>query len=109
MELQRTPKEIGNILNNNILYCPLKNIMDYVEMPREKRQELIENRANYLVKKEWQRWTPGVGFYRIIKDIIKDDSELLNLIYSKKRNVANVVLNVAEFAGIAYGISAFIK
>ena len=57
-----------------------------------------------LRKSEWQRWAPGIGVYRLIKDHIVDsgkDGNLLCTLHSKTYETANSIYNIVQGFAIA--------
>ena len=104
----KKPKDIGKFLGDDFFYHQ-GSIESWEDIPLEKKESLIEERAKSLIKNEWQRWTPGLGFYRLIKDgFINEDSRILSLIHSNKYNFTNIAINVAEFGGIIYGLTGLL-
>lgn len=50
-------------------------------------------RFEELRKKEWQRWTPGLGFYRVMKDSPKD-TIILKTFYGEIYHELNLAYNL---------------
>ena len=55
-------------------------------MGLEKIGEEEGKRCKKLRANEWQRWTPVVGFYRLIKDELNGDRERLDDMYPEQYN-----------------------
>jgi hypothetical protein len=64
------------------------------ELTRPQKRTIVEERVQSLIKTDWQRWTPFLGFYRMLKDIITRDSILLTEMRPLGYTVANIAYNV---------------
>jgi len=84
-----------------------KNIEDIAEGGNfliEKYEVLTGNdpslRCAELRKREWQRWFPGLTFYRSIADEFNHDSLLLNAIHSDGYQALNGIYNFGTTVGL---------
>ncbi|HLD01055.1 MAG TPA: hypothetical protein VJC39_04885 [Candidatus Nanoarchaeia archaeon] len=70
---------------------------------KAERQRIAE-----LEKTEWQRWVPGLGTYRLIKDEITGDQSRLdgmhNLVYNSLVSRYNIVVGSVSLFLIAAGL-----
>jgi hypothetical protein len=55
---------------------------------------------------EWQRWTPVLGFGRLLKDIINFDNDLLAEMHPISYTIANITYNVSAMIA---GTSLFVN
>src|SRR3989344_5650359 len=62
----------------------------------EEKEKLVQNRIKQLDKTEWQRWTPLLGMYRLITDIVRNDSLLLTEMRSANYTCLNIVYRSEE-------------
>jgi hypothetical protein len=66
-----------------------------LELDDSQKKSIVEKRVKKLNDTEWQRWTPGLGFFRVIKDTVNSDSDLLLEMYPISYTVANIAYNVS--------------
>ncbi len=63
-------------------------------------------RYESLQKREWQRWTPLLGVYRLIKDDITGDLRKLEAIHSKTYETAVAMYNILQ---IPLGVNGLLQ
>ena len=72
-----------------------------------------DNRYNQLERIEWQRWTPVVGVYRLIRDNVTGDQSRLNTTHSTAYetavNMYNILQGSALFVGAVAGLQQLVE
>jgi len=72
------------------------------ELTGPQKLDIVKERMQELNRTEWQRWTPVLGLYRILKDCLTKNNSLLTEMHSTSYNVANIAYNVSTLAGSGF-------
>jgi len=78
------------------------------ELTRREKIEIVENKVRHLNSTEWQRWTPLLGMYRTIRDIVKSENSLLVEMHSEMYNTWNMLYNVTSTIAIGSFLSSLL-
>ena len=91
-------------------YCFLTGIDPELNLPKSDKLKIVKERVEHLNKTEWQRWVPGVGFYRLTKDLINRDYILLLGMHSNNYDIANTVYNITTTStGLGVALSQYLQ
>ncbi len=87
-------------------YCKItkqsdKNVLEQLQ--------IAHDRADYLDRSEWQRWTPVLGTLRLTRSLFNGDRILLSQIRSPTNNLFNAIYNVTTTLGTGLGLFYLIK
>ena len=64
-------------------------------LSNSEKTQIVEDSVDRLDRTEWQRWFPGLGMARFVKDIVSRDNILLTEIHSPAYNAVNIAYNMA--------------
>jgi hypothetical protein len=65
------------------------------ELTESQKIVIVTDRMKKLNEKEGQRWTPFLGFYRMLKDCANGDNLLLSEMHPARYTFANVLYNAS--------------